>query len=381
MRILVYLLVLFIFVSCSNSDDITGAGDSLPVVSVLGYNPLNRSVSEPNEVSYLFLNSSGEVTKEDMLSTNHDVHDSFRYYYKEENKITFFFRESDNPNNYSFIEYYTDSNFSTYHSSICETSPGHASQYLPWISGNYTLHTSSIFENGTTFYLDIMDSDGLCRRVAMDTFQGYYSRPDSQVFNDYFYFYFQGENLTGHLIQVDLKNAEVRNKTQVNAPFKGVITENAIHVYEQNGIHTKIDVTNFNVTSAPNSTVNLWSLLDFGFTNAVVLNDNQIFTSNGIPYPQPGILSSGPAILDLKDLSLTKGENAFLYDVFYKILEEIPEGFYFTTYAYNPNTRIIVAGYGKIGENTGGLAYFDFEGTLYKTITLETIPQAIWVEE
>ncbi len=96
-----------------------------------------------------------------------------------------------------------------------------------------------------------------------------------------------------------------------------------------------------------------------------------------LPYPQPSLFNTGPALINLENNQLVAGEDYFLFDLRIGLTEELGRNVDgFTNYTLNLSTGLIAIGYG-LGDGSGGVVYTNFEAEIIKVVPLETVPKEL----
>ncbi|WP_224491548.1 hypothetical protein [Robertkochia flava] len=378
-----YLLLLFTGCSKSEGENLDGNSTRLPVVSAIAYTSDQNIPNSEKEVYHYTLSANGQAEVTEPLNTNFDIGADYLHLRRNDDKLTFFYRNSAFPDNYRFSEYFCDSGKVNWYDQICSSAPIASSDFYPLASLENTIHiTHETIDGSYHFYLNIMRGDESCERIFMGQASGVVNDYHFQSIDEKFYFYYPDSDTSRRLTQIDLQNAAITNSIEIERPFRGIITKEMIHLYLDNGVHKTISTDAFTVSNAASYTSGAERVLAPGFTEVKLLTPDQALIKNSIPYPSPGALSDGPAILELSDLSLSRGENGFMYDLLRKAEEELMAGINFTSYTYDPLSQTVVVGYNQLNNEgySGGVIYGDFEGNLKRIEPLPVSPKHLWIE-
>lgn len=199
-------------------------------------------------------------------------------------------------------------------------------------------------------------------------------RGTQMVGNNLYLAYQDFESSQYVLVEIDLENEERRGDIRFDEPWTAAIDDGvAKHFFFDDETYEVYDAQTDELIAAS-------TLDDKGVLGSEgILNTS--FWENGllviISYPQPSAITLGPAVMDLSDGELTRGNDSFLFDVRDELTNLLGYDNFFVSYGVDLRSGTVVAGFVRAGLEEGGIVYTNFNGDILKVVEFMGIPEQI----
>ena len=262
-------------------------------------------------------------------------------------------------------------------SDICSNLQNGALSYHPILSDNYI--GIFYFEfNGNDFpdfYLRVLDKEtGLCSVIFLGT-GGFQAYTDTLVLEDILFLKIKVDDNEYKLLRIDLSTNVITNELSFNSNFAGVLNGTDMYLFFPDNSQQVYEVANLNLVSS--EFINLDVTISNGLNKPQVNGEEvEVF----IPYQQPSIFEGAPGTISLVSGDLIKGDGNYLFQVKETLELELSSAIDFTTFSIDIASNTVIYGYKKLStteNNTGGIAYGNFEGEIFEIVELGQEPFGI----
>lgn len=213
-----------------------------------------------------------------------------------------------------------------------------------------------------------------CVKLFIGAGEIYYNR-STIVIGEIIYIYYLNEYGKRSIVKINLNTKQIEKELTFSNSFRATFKDNELHIFFFNGEYEIYNTLNFEMISK--SSLNENSFLGYAGLFETSFKGNEMLID--LPYAQPSPVGYGPATIDLTTGEIIKGLENNLLDIWRDLGDQLKASIGITTYSVDLKSNLIVIGFEKISQynQSGGVAYSNFEGEILKIEELEFIPNRI----
>lgn len=357
---LVITFILLLFFNCSSDDDISNI-NGLVDTTVIAF--------KDDAVYQINILNNGNSLEEINLTNTLGVPVSVSFFNESEGLLTFY---RDTGNSYEVYQKNLSTETTEYVTEqLCVLGTNEGS-FSASNSQEKLIHLTNFFNDGMYFSrIKTLDKQtGNC--VSLDLPIGNTNFIFTTAITDGEYAYIK-QDLNPNMLRVsriNLINNTIEAELDLDSNFASTVYEDKLYIIDDN-IVTTYNAADFQLIDTNPFTIPILS----NWFKTQVLNNEMLID---LPYAQPGVLSDGPATVDLSLGNLAKGNDGFFFDVRNTLSNTLGMPVNISTYTTDLSTGRIVFGYFTDAfQSSGGVAQTNFEGELIGYTELDYIPSRI----